>query len=291
MDLALANGDLLWLVLALLVGGLATGFLAGLLGIGGGGVLVPVLFETFTFLQVPDGIRMHLVLGTSFAVIVPTAISSFRAHLRKGAVDTDVLRRLAPFVIAGVLVGIVLVSVVSSTALKGVWVVCGFLLALKMALGREDWRLADDVPAPSSRIGGVPSLMDALVATATARDPRDRFADAAEFLAALDDAYRRVYWNVKQEDCPSPFGNNGTSLVTPVFEVHAYSLGDEEQPFNFSWRDLKLRWYKWSGRSVSANMAITPDMAAQCLDECLASIEAMDPDGPEDDAPNFIDLT
>ena len=48
-------------------------------------------------------------------------------------------------------------------------------------------RLADDVPAPSSRIGGVPSLMDALVATATARDPRDRFADAAEFLAALDD--------------------------------------------------------------------------------------------------------
>lgn len=110
-------------------------------------------------------------------------------------------------------------------------------------------------------------------------------------LAALDDAYRRVYWNVKQEDCPSPFGNNGTSLVTPVFEVHAYSWGDEEQPFNFSWRDLKLRWYKWSGRSVSANMAITPDMAAQCLDECLASIEAMDPDGPEDDAPNFIDLT
>ena len=146
MELTLANGDLLWLVLALLVGGLATGFLAGLLGIGGGGVLVPVLFETFTFLQVPDSIRMHLVLGTSFAVIVPTAISSFRAHLRKGAVETDVLRRLAPFVIAGVLVGIALVSVVSSAALKWVWVVCGFLLAIKMALGREDWRLADDVP-------------------------------------------------------------------------------------------------------------------------------------------------
>lgn len=146
MDLALANGDLLWLVLALLVGGLATGFLAGLLGIGGGGVLVPVLFETFTFLDVPESIRMHLVLGTSFAVIVPTAISSFRAHRSKGAVDMDVLRRLAPFVIAGVLVGIVLVSMVSSAALKWVWVVCGFLLAIKMALGREDWRLADDVP-------------------------------------------------------------------------------------------------------------------------------------------------
>lgn len=146
MDAVLANGDLVWLVLALVVAGIATGFLAGLLGIGGGGVLVPVLFETFTFLDVPDSIRMHMVLGTSFAVIVPTAISSFRGHLKKGAVDTAVLRRLAPFVIAGVLSGIVLVSSVSGAALKWVWIVCGSFLAIKMALGREDWRLADDVP-------------------------------------------------------------------------------------------------------------------------------------------------
>lgn len=146
MHLALANGDLAWLVLALIVGGLATGFLAGLLGIGGGGILVPVLYETFTFLHVPDSIRMHMVLGTSFAVIVPTAISSFRAHLAKGSVDTIALRRLGPFVVAGVLAGVALVSTVSSAALKWVWIVCGGLLAIKMALGREDWRIANDVP-------------------------------------------------------------------------------------------------------------------------------------------------
>ncbi|HEX2842897.1 sulfite exporter TauE/SafE family protein [Hyphomicrobium sp.] len=146
MLLGLANGDLAWLVLALLVGGVVTGFLAGLLGIGGGGILVPVLYETFTFLQVPDDIRMQMVLGTSFAVIVPTAISSFRGHLAKGAVDTAVLKRLGPFVVAGVLAGVVLVSSVSGAALKWVWVVCGSLLAIKMALGREDWRIADDVP-------------------------------------------------------------------------------------------------------------------------------------------------
>ncbi len=146
MDLALANGDLAWLVLALVAGGLATGFLAGLLGIGGGGILVPVLYETFTFLHVPDSIRMHMVLGTSFAVIVPTAISSFRTHLAKGAVDTPVLRRLGPFVVADVLVGVMLVSSVSSAALKWVWIVCGGFLAIKMAFGREEWRLADDVP-------------------------------------------------------------------------------------------------------------------------------------------------
>lgn len=146
MGQLIADGGLLWLIIALLAGGLATGFLAGLLGIGGGGVLVPVLFETFTFLDVPDSIRMHLVLGTSFAVIVPTAIRSYRSHLARGAVDTAVLRRLGPWVIAGVLAGIVLVSSASGDALKWVWIVCAGFLAAKMAFGREEWRLADDVP-------------------------------------------------------------------------------------------------------------------------------------------------
>lgn len=146
MALNLADGTLLWLVLALLAGGLLTGFLAGLLGIGGGGILVPVLYEVFTFLDVPDDVRIQLVLGTSFAVIVPTAISSFRGHLKRGAVDMDVLRRLVPFVVAGVLVGIGLVSLVSGKELKWVWIVCAYLLALKMFFGREEWRLADDVP-------------------------------------------------------------------------------------------------------------------------------------------------
>jgi uncharacterized membrane protein YfcA len=165
MELSLANGDLAWLVAALVAGGLLTGFLAGLLGIGGGGILVPVLYEVFTFLAVPDEIRMHLVLGTSFAVIVPTAVSSFRSHRARGAVQTDVLRRLGPYVVAGVLVGIALVSSVSGAALKWVWIVCGTALAIKMALGREDWRIADTVPdnawirAAAFAIGLVSTLM------------------------------------------------------------------------------------------------------------------------------------
>lgn len=165
MALDLANGDLAWLVVALLAAGLLTGFLAGLLGIGGGGVLVPVLYETFTFLHVPNDIRMHMVLGTSFAVIVPTAIQSFRSHRAKGSVDEAVLKRLVPYVVCGVLVGVALVSVVSSASLKWVWIVCGGLLSIKMALGREDWRLADDVPdnwivrAVSFLIGLVATLM------------------------------------------------------------------------------------------------------------------------------------
>ncbi|MFA5949530.1 MAG: sulfite exporter TauE/SafE family protein [Hyphomicrobium sp.] len=138
--------QIIGLALALLAGGLVTGFLAGLLGIGGGGILVPVLYETVTFLEVPESIRMHLVLGTSFAVIAPTALRSFRSHIAKGAADTAVVQRLAPAVVAGVLLGVALVSSVSGAALKWIWVVFGSLLSMKMALGREDWRLADGLP-------------------------------------------------------------------------------------------------------------------------------------------------
>jgi uncharacterized membrane protein YfcA len=146
MELGVAPAYILVLILALLAGGLLTGFLAGLLGIGGGGVLVPVLYETFSALGVPESVRMHMVLGTSFAVIAPTAWRSFRGHLARGAVDTDLLRRLGPFVVAGVIVGAMLVSTASSTALKWIWIVCGSLLAVKMALGRDDWRLGNDLP-------------------------------------------------------------------------------------------------------------------------------------------------
>ena len=165
MELAIAPGEIAMLVLALVAGGLVTGFLAGLLGIGGGGVLVPVLYETFTALDVPEHIRMHMVLGTSFAVIVPTAWRSYRGHLAKGAVDTNVLRRLGPYAVGGVLVGIAFVSVASGAALKWVWIVCATFLGLKMALGRDDWRLGDELPkgwlseAVAFSIGLVSALM------------------------------------------------------------------------------------------------------------------------------------
>jgi len=97
-------------------------------------------------------------------------------------------------------------------------------------------------------------------------------------LARIDVEYARVYWNIHQEEYWSPFGNNGAgcNLKTDVFEVQGYSWGEEEQPYNFAWRDLRISWYKWQGRGMSANMAITPDLAAQCLEECLASLQALE---------------
>ena len=81
-------GELALLVGALLVAGLVTGLLAGLLGIGGGGILLPALYELFGALGVEDNLRLHLAVGTSLAVIVPTSIRSFAAHRARGAVRT-----------------------------------------------------------------------------------------------------------------------------------------------------------------------------------------------------------
>lgn len=139
-------GELALLVAALIVAGLVAGFLAGLLGIGGGGVLVPVLYEVFRILDVDPAIRMHMVLGTTLAIIAPTSVKSFAGHRAKGSVDIDLLKRVAPWVVLGVVVGILTAKASSSTLLKWVWVIAAGLVSLKMALGREDWRLADTLP-------------------------------------------------------------------------------------------------------------------------------------------------
>ena len=74
----------------------AGGGLAGLLGVGGGIVIVPVLFQMFELLAVPDDIRMHLAVGTSLTTIVATSLISARAHDRRGSLDRAMLRRWWP---------------------------------------------------------------------------------------------------------------------------------------------------------------------------------------------------
>ena len=146
MLLGIPAGEFVMLVAALIVAGLAAGFLAGLLGIGGGGVLVPVLYEVFRILDVDPAIRMHMVLGTTLAIIAPTSLKSFAGHRAKGSVDLALLKRVAPWIVIGVVVSILTAKASSGTFLKWVWVISAGLVALKMALGREDWRLGDELP-------------------------------------------------------------------------------------------------------------------------------------------------
>ncbi len=147
MDLAaLSSRDLLFAATALVAAGGLTGVLAGMFGIGGGSVLVPILHAAFSLVGVPEDVRMHLTLGTAIAVIAPTGLRSFMAQHARGATDIPVLERLCLPVFFGVLAGVLIASEASSAALRWVWVLAGSLVALKLFLGRDDWRLGERLP-------------------------------------------------------------------------------------------------------------------------------------------------
>ena len=151
MGVGVSLGELAALIVALLAAGFATGLLAGLLGIGGGGILVPVLYEVFGSLGVDEVVRMHLAVGTSLAVIVPTSLRSFAGHRARGAVDMDLVRSMALSVVAGVMLGAILARHANEAVLKGTWVAAATLVSLKLFLGRQDWRLGDVIPGQPFR--------------------------------------------------------------------------------------------------------------------------------------------
>ena len=139
-------GEIALLVAAVLVAGVATGILAGLFGIGGGAVIVPVLYEIFRILGVPEEVRMQLCIGTSMAIIIPTAIRSYRTHKGKGAVLYDVMRQWTVPAVIGVAAGSVIAYFAPSAFFKIVFMVMVTLIGLKLLFGRDDWQIADHWP-------------------------------------------------------------------------------------------------------------------------------------------------
>jgi uncharacterized membrane protein YfcA len=97
--------SLIGLTIGLLITGAIAGILAGLLGVGGGIVIVPVLIVVADIFNVPDDVAMLVVVGTSLATIIPTSISSARAHHKKGAIDAGILRSWTPAIFVGALLG------------------------------------------------------------------------------------------------------------------------------------------------------------------------------------------
>ncbi len=131
---------------ALVAGGLLMGFLAGLLGIGGGGIVVPILYELFRIAGMDDSIRMQVCVATSLAIIVPTSIRSARSHWRHGAVDFLVIRRLGPWVASGTVLGVLIASHAPSSFLKGVFVASTLFMAWRIAFGNGDAIAAEKLP-------------------------------------------------------------------------------------------------------------------------------------------------
>ncbi len=156
---------LISLALALMGAGAVAGLLAGIFGIGGGAVMVPVLYQFLGTLGVEDAVRMHLSVGTSLAVIVPTSLRSYFSHKSRDAVDQELLKNYLVSVPIGVVLGSLAVSYISADGLKAVFAAIAFVVALKMMFGKESWRLAEDLPGAAGRgaagvvIGLLSSLM------------------------------------------------------------------------------------------------------------------------------------
>jgi uncharacterized membrane protein YfcA len=131
---------------ALLGAGVVAGFLAGLFGIGGGAVLVPVFYQMLGALGVDEAVRMHVAVGTSLAIIVPTSLRSFQGHYSRGAVDRDLLRSFLVPVPLGVIAASIVTAYISGAGLRVIFAVIAILVAAKLLFGRKDWRIGNEIP-------------------------------------------------------------------------------------------------------------------------------------------------
>src|SRR3989442_4100116 len=138
--------ELLELALMLVAVGALSGFFAGIFGIGGGAILVPVLYECFRLAGVPLEVRMPLCIGTSLAIIIPTSISSFRAHYARGAVDMNILKYWWLPVVIGVVAGSVTARYAPERLFKVVFVTVAWAPAAPLLPARDNWKLRHAIP-------------------------------------------------------------------------------------------------------------------------------------------------
>jgi uncharacterized protein len=139
-------GEVVLIVLWIAGAGVLVGILAGLFGIGGGAIIVPVLYEVFRALNVPEELRMQMCIGTSLAIIVPTTVRSYFAHQKRGAVIMEVVRAWAVPSIVGVVIGAAVASFAPSAVFKIAFVVFATFISLRMLFGADRLSLGKELP-------------------------------------------------------------------------------------------------------------------------------------------------
>jgi uncharacterized membrane protein YfcA len=147
--------ELVELALMLVAVGALSGFFAGIFGIGGGAILVPVFYECFRLAGVPLEVRMPLCIGTSLAIIIPTSIRSFRAHHARGAVDLAILKLWWLPIVIGVIAGSLTARYAPERLFKIVFVGVAWSAAARLLLARDSWKFGDELPkGPLMRLYG-----------------------------------------------------------------------------------------------------------------------------------------
>ena len=149
--LDLPVGELVTFAAAIAAAGVVAGLMAGIFGIGGGAVLVPVFYQVFGMLGVDEAVRMHLSVGSSLGIIVPTSIRSFLGHKARGAVDMDLLKSYLIPVPAGVVLASLTAAYISSAGLRTIFAVITLLVAFRLIFNRESWKIGSDIPGNPGR--------------------------------------------------------------------------------------------------------------------------------------------
>ena len=139
-------GELVWLAALIAGAGIIVGILAGLFGIGGGAVIVPVLYEVFRVLSVLEEVRMQMCIGTSLAIIIPTTVRSYLGHKKRGAVIPDVVRVWTVPATVGVAIGSVTAAYAPSAVFKSAFVIFAIFIATRMFFGGDRWSLGTELP-------------------------------------------------------------------------------------------------------------------------------------------------
>jgi uncharacterized membrane protein YfcA len=146
MLFGISVGELALLVGAILIAGIVSGLMSGLFGIGGSTVVIPVVYEIFRLLEVPDDVRMQFSIGTALAVTVPTTLRAYFAHRAKGAVLDDALRVWIVPAALGVILGSYIAYVAPAAVFKTAFVLFALFMSMRFLLGRDSWRVADKLP-------------------------------------------------------------------------------------------------------------------------------------------------
>ena len=133
-------------IASLVAAGLGSGFASGLFGVGGGIVRIPIFIFMFPLFGIHPEILMHLAVGTSLSLAIPSAIMASRAQYKAGKLDLGFLRTWVPGLIAGVFTGIVIMRYASSSFLEVVFAVVIVLAAVHMLFFTERLHLGNEVP-------------------------------------------------------------------------------------------------------------------------------------------------
>ena len=145
-DLLSQLSDMAPFVIALVAAGLVAGAISGVFGVGGGAVLVPVLYQFFLAIDIDPSIVMQLAVGTSLGIIVPTSLRSVQTHIAHDAVDLLYLRKIAMWILLGVVTGSLLAAIVSGGQLRALFAVLALGMALKMLFGDSEGQLWEHFP-------------------------------------------------------------------------------------------------------------------------------------------------